>query len=89
MVSSIRFLRTSLNEREIVWRAVGALSLGVLLGVLIAVPYDRISVSAPPYVGWLYAAVHSVITTVTLIRVRAMDDAEFLFEEGPDRVADP
>ncbi len=88
MVKVIRFLQNGLNKHKVVWRAVGALSLGILLGALIAIPYDRIFASAPPYVGWLYAAMQSLITSVTFFRARAMDSTALAFEGELDRLAD-
>jgi hypothetical protein len=88
MVKVIRSLQDSLNKHKIVWRAVGALSLGILLGALVAVPYDQIlGLSAPPYTGRLYTAVQSLIATATLIRVRVMDNAELVFGGEPDLIA--
>jgi hypothetical protein len=88
MVKVILFLQGSLNEHKILWRAVGALSLGILLGALVAVPYDRIlGLSAPPYSGRLYTAVQSLIATATLVRVRVMDNVELAFRDEPDAIA--
>jgi hypothetical protein len=89
MVEVIHLTQNSLSEGRILWRAAGALSLGMLLGALVAVPYDRVLNSAPPYVGWLYAAVQSLIAAATFVRAREMDVVELVFEEEPDLVADP
>ena len=88
MVEFIRSVQDSLNKHKIAWRAVGALSLGILLGALVAVPYDQIlGLSAPPYTGRLYTAVQSLIATATLVRVRAMDHVELAFGGEPDPIA--
>jgi hypothetical protein len=88
MVKVIRSLQDSLNKHKIVWRAVGALSLGILLGALVAVPYDQIlGLSVPPYTGRLYTAVQSLIATATVVRVWVMDNAELAFRGEPDTIA--
>ena len=42
-MSKIKFVRTgNYNEGRMVWNVLIALSIGALLGVLVAVPYDRV-----------------------------------------------
>ena len=84
MFKVIRFLQSHVNEHQIVWRAVGALSLGTLLGTLVAVPYDQaFGFSAPPYTLQLYTALQSLVATATLARVWAVDRAELAVEIEP------
>lgn len=77
MVKFILFLQNSLNEHTVVWKAAGALSLGMLLGLIVAVPYDRaLGFSALPYTHHLYTALQSLVATATLVRVRTVDQIE-------------
>jgi hypothetical protein len=77
MVKVIVLLQNSLNEHRAAWRAAGALALGVLLGVLVAMPYDRaLGASALPYTAHLYTALQSLVAAATLVRVRAANRAE-------------
>ena len=77
MVKIIVLLQNSLNEHRAAWRAAGALSLGMLLGVLVAMPYDRaLGVSALPYTAHVYTALQSLVAAATLVRVRAVDGSE-------------
>jgi hypothetical protein len=83
MFKFIRFLQNSLIRHRIVWRAVGALSLGALLGALAAAPYDRaFGLSALPYTSQLYTALQSLAATATLVRVRTTDRMELGIEIG-------
>ena len=81
MVKVVLFLQSILNEHRIVWKAVGALSLGMLLGLLVAAPYDRaFGFSALPYTQHLYTALQSLVATATLVRVRTVDRIELAFD---------
>ena len=77
MVKVILFLQDSRNKHQALWRAAGALSLGILLGTLVAMPYDRaLGLSALPYTQHFYTALQSLVATATLVRVRAVDRTE-------------
>ena len=77
MVKVILLVQNSLNEHVVVWKAMGALLLGMLLGVLVAVPYDRaFGFSVLPYTQHLYTALQSLVSTATLVRVRTVDQTE-------------
>jgi hypothetical protein len=83
MSKFIRFLQNSLILHQTVWRAAGALSLGALLGALVAMPYDRaLGLSALPYTSQLYTALQSLAATATLVRVRTTDKMELGIEIG-------
>ncbi len=76
MYKAIVPLPTESNGRRVMWNALSALAIGALLGVLVAVPYDRLfGLSAP-----LYTVLKSLIATATLVSVRAMDRAGLTFE---------
>ena len=79
MCKVIRFLQSRINKHRIVWRAMGALSLGILLGTLVAMPIDQaFGFSAPPYTRQLYTALRSLVATATLFRVWAVDRTELV-----------
>lgn len=77
MVKVILFVQNSIGEHRIVWKAAGALALGVALGVLVAAPYDlALGSSMPPYTAQVFTALQSLIATATLVCVRTVDRAE-------------
>jgi hypothetical protein len=81
MFKVIRLLQNSSGEHKIVWKAVVALSLGVLLGTLVAVPYDQaFSFSVLPYPSYLYTALQSLAAMGTLVSVRTTDKTELVVE---------
>ena len=73
----IFLLHTSIGRRQVLWKAMGALSLGILLGALVAAPFDQMfGLAALPYTAQLYTALQSLVATATLVRVRTVDRAE-------------
>ena len=77
MGNSMHFVYTSIDKHKVLWKAVGALSLGALLGALVAAPFDQaFGLAALPYTAQLYTALQSLIATATLVRVRTVDRAE-------------
>jgi hypothetical protein len=81
MYKVTHFLQSHVNEHKIVWRAIGALSLGLIVGTLVAVPYDRaFDFSAPAYTRQLYTTWQSLVATATLFRVWAVDKAELVVQ---------
>jgi hypothetical protein len=84
MYEAIVLLQTESSEHRVIWNTLGALAIGALLGVLVAVPYDRLFGLSVP----LYTVLRSLIATATLVSVRAMDRAELTFKADrlpPDR----
>ena len=81
MDKGIRYLYTSIDEHKVLWKAMGALSLGILLGALVAAPLDQaLGLAALPYTAQLYTALQSLVATATLVRVRTVDRSELELE---------
>ena len=81
MDKSTHFGYTSIDKHKVLWKAVGALSLGAFLGTLVAAPLDQaFGLAALPYTAQLYTALQSLVATATLVRVRTVDQAELELE---------